>query len=81
MHNGGNHKNTPGESGSPPERELTPLELIRKGYELGQGGGGSKGDIKEENKLSAIPLKVDNGKHTDPMELLRQGYAERVQEV
>lgn len=76
MNNSGNHKNIPGESGSPPERELTPLELLRKGYELGQGGG----DGKEEKKLSAVPLKKDNGQHTDPMELLRQGYAERVKE-
>lgn len=62
------------EKGGDPLRDLTPLELLRKAYEDGQGWANDN----QEGEQSAIPLKEANGKN-NPLHLLRQGYARKDQ--
>lgn len=60
------------EAGGPlPERDLTPFEFIRKGYEDAQDG-----DKKSKDEHSAIPLKEANSDPNNPLNLLKQGYAQ-----
>lgn len=66
---------TPEKSGDP-LRDLTPLELLRKGY----GGSQGKASGNQEEEQSALPLKEDKGMN-NPMHLLRQGYAKAEEEI